>query len=191
VTGFTTKHNVEASMALQAAQQLAPWLRGPVDGVPEILVPVAHALQQTQEELADFTDSFPDELLWDGVAGLASVGFHLRHIAGVVDRLFSYARGAALTDEQRQAHRNEGVAPEIPTTTAALVRLVDAVIDRAIDQLRDTDPATLTDVRLIGSKQLPSTVFGSLFHAAEHAQRHVGQLLVTTRVLQERDQTRP
>jgi uncharacterized damage-inducible protein DinB len=191
VTGFTTKHNVEASMALQAAQQLAPWLRGPVDGVPEILVPVAHALQQTQEELADFTDSFPDELLWDGVAGLASVGFHLRHIAGVVDRLFSYARGAALTDEQRQAHRNEGVAPEIPTTTAALVQLVDAVIDRAIDQLRDTDPATLTDVRLIGSKQLPSTVFGSLFHAAEHAQRHVGQLLVTTRVLQERDQTRP
>jgi uncharacterized damage-inducible protein DinB len=191
VTGFTTKHNVEASMALQAAQQLAPWLRGPVDGVPEILVPVAHALQQTQEELADFTDSFPDELLWDGVAGLASVGFHLRHIAGVVDRLFSYARGAALTDEQRQAHRNEGAAPEIPTTTAALVQLVDAVIDRAIDQLRDTDPATLTDVRLIGSKQLPSTVFGSLFHAAEHAQRHVGQLLVTTRVLQERDQTRP
>jgi uncharacterized damage-inducible protein DinB len=162
-----------------------------VDGVPEILVPVAHALQQTQEELADFTDSFPDELLWDGVAGLASVGFHLRHIAGVVDRLFSYARGAALTDEQRQAHRNEGAAPEIPTTTAALVQLVDAVIDRAIDQLRDTDPATLTDVRLIGSKQLPSTVFGSLFHAAEHAQLHVGQLLVTTRVLQERDQTRP
>ena len=180
----------QAAAQQTAAQPLAPWLRGPVEGVPALLVPVAHALQQTQEELADFTDGFPDELLWEGVAGLASVGFHLRHIAGVVDRLFTYARGAALNDEQRQAQRNEGAPPATPTTAAALVHQVDVVIGRAIEQLRNTDPATLDDVRLIGSKQLPSTVFGSLFHGAEHAQRHVGQLLVTTRVVKERGQSR-
>lgn len=172
-----------------SAQQLAPWLRGPVQGVPAILVPVAHALQQTQEEVHEFTADFPDELLWERVAGMASVGFHLRHIAGVVDRLFSYARAEPLTDAQRQAQRNEGTPPEEPTTTTALVQLVDDVVAAAIDQLRTTDPAILTDVRLIGSKQIPSTVFGSLFHGAEHAQRHVGQLLVTVRVLEERSRS--
>ena len=165
------------------SQQLAPWLRGPVAGVPPTLVPVAHALQQTREEVAEFTSGFPDDLLWEGVAGLAPVGFHLRHIAGVIDRLFSYARAAPLTDEQRQAQRNEAVAPAVPTTTRALVGQLDAVIDKAIDQLRNTDPATLNDVRLIGAKQLPSTVFGSLFHGAEHSTRHAGQFISTVKLL--------
>jgi len=176
----------QTALQQPAVQQMAPWLRGAVDGVPALLVPVAHALQQTQEEVAEFTAGFPDASLWTGVAGLAPVGFHLRHIAGVIDRLFTYARGEALSDEQRHAQRNEGVAPAEAITTRELVTLVDNVIDRAIDQLRSTDPATLTDVRLIGSKHIPSTVFGSLFHGAEHAQRHVGQLLVTSRAVIER-----
>lgn len=183
---------LEVSMSLlkestphASAPQLAPWLRGPVQGVPATLVPVAHALQQTQEEVAEFTEGFPDDLLWEGVAGLAPVGFHLRHIAGVIDRLFTYARAEPLTDEQRQAQRNEAVAPAVPTTTRALVQRIDSVIAKAIDQLRNTDPATLNDAILVGSKQVPSTVFGSLFHGAEHAQRHAGQLLVTSRVVRE------
>jgi uncharacterized damage-inducible protein DinB len=39
----------------------------------------------------------------------------------------------------------------------------------------------LTDPRGVGRKQLPSTVLGLLFHAAEHTMRHTGQLLVTVR----------
>ena len=35
----------------------------------------------------------------------------------------------------------------------------------------------------VGRRKLPSTVLGLLFHAAEHTQRHTGQLLVTVRVL--------
>ena len=35
----------------------------------------------------------------------------------------------------------------------------------------------------VGRAQLPSTVLGLFVHAAEHTQRHVGQLLVTVRVL--------
>jgi uncharacterized damage-inducible protein DinB len=41
----------------------------------------------------------------------------------------------------------------------------------------------LLQPRGVGRAQLPSTVLGLLFHAAEHTQRHVGQLLVTVRVL--------
>jgi hypothetical protein len=38
-------------------------------------------------------------------------------------------------------------------------------------------------VRQVGRAQLPSTVLGLLFHAAEHAQRHVGQLVTTSKVI--------
>lgn len=164
-------------------QQLAPWLRGQVPGVPAALSPVAHALQQTVEEATEFVEGFPDELLWQPVAGLATVGFHLRHMAGVIDRLFTYARGEQLSDEQRLAQRSEGTPPEQPVSVGALLGSLSSAVDAAITQLRATDPATLTDERLIGSKRIPSTVMGALFHAAEHSQRHVGQLLVTARVL--------
>ena len=42
---------------------------------------------------------------------------------------------------------------------------------------------TLTDERFVGRKKLPTTLIGLLFHAAEHSQRHVGQLLVTVSVV--------
>jgi uncharacterized damage-inducible protein DinB len=44
-------------------------------------------------------------------------------------------------------------------------------------------PDTITEVRTVGRKKLPSTVSGLLFHAAEHTMRHTGQLLVTARIL--------
>jgi uncharacterized damage-inducible protein DinB len=71
-------------------------------------------------------------------------------------------------------------------TVASLVADVDAQVARALDQLRATDAATLADARAVGAKRLPSTVAGLLFHAAEHAQRHCGQLLVTSWVVRER-----
>lgn len=170
-----------------AEQQPHPWLRGPVEGVPRELQPVAHALIQTREEVAAFTAGLPDALLWEGVAGLAPVGFHLKHIAGVIDRLFGQARLGTVTDEMRRAVELERAHGQpAGVTTAELVRAVDASVDRALDQLRATDPATIYDHRPVGAKKLPSTVVGLLFHAAEHAQRHCGQLLVTARVVRER-----
>ncbi|HEX7041013.1 MAG TPA: DinB family protein [Trueperaceae bacterium] len=148
---------------------------------------MAHALIQTREEVAAFTAGLPDALLWEGVAGLAPVGFHLKHIAGVIDRLFGQARLGTVTEEMRRAVEIERAHGQpAGVTTAELVRAVDASVDRALDQLRATDPATIYDHRPVGAKKLPSTVVGLLFHAAEHAQRHCGQLLVTARVVRER-----
>jgi len=170
-----------------AEQQPHPWLRGPVEGVPRELQPVAHALIQTREEVDEFTAGFPDALLWEPVAGLAPVGFHLKHIAGVIDRLFGQARLGTVTEEMRSAAEVERADGQpAGATTADLVRGVHEAIDRALDQLRATDPATIYDHRPVGARKLPSTVAGLLFHAAEHAQRHCGQLLVTVRVLRER-----
>jgi uncharacterized damage-inducible protein DinB len=160
------------------------WQRGPVEGVPPLLQPVAHALLQAAEDARQYTESFPSELLWEKPANVASVGFHLLHMRGVVDRLFTYARAEALSREQLAALSLE---KEIPTGSAQPDVLVSAFrkqVEQAILQLTKTDEATLTDPRTLGRKQIPTTVIGLLFHTAEHCQRHTGQLLVTARVLQ-------
>ncbi len=163
------------------SQQEEVWLRGPIDGVPAPLQPVAHALRQAQEEVHAYARGFPTELLNERPAGVASVGFHLQHLRGVLDRLFTYARGEALCETQLEELRTEGQTEE---TTEDLLQAFDQQIEQAIRQLQNTLEVSLTDARGVGRSQLPSTVLGLLFHAAEHTTRHVGQLLVTVRVVQ-------
>lgn len=163
------------------------WLRGPVAGVPTLLQPVAHALLQAGAEIDALLVEFPDRLLWLRPAGVASVGFHLQHIVGVLDRLFTYARGGTLSEAQLAALRSEGVphsdADDASTTVASLRVDVAAAIARAVASLGDFPPDSLDVARRVGRAGLPSTVVGLLFHAAEHTMRHTGQLLVTARVV--------
>lgn len=157
------------------------WLRGPLPDVPPLLQPVAHALLQAREEVEAAMASFPEELLWSRPGGVASVGFHLQHLAGVLDRLFTYARGESLNEDQLKNLDAEGT----PRGELQIPVLLDAFrlqVDRALAELRTIDEQTLTAARTVGRSQLPSTVLGLLVHAAEHVQRHVGQLLVTARV---------
>lgn len=163
------------------------WLRGPLPDVPPLLQPVAHALLQAREEVTALMDGFPDALLWERPVGrnngpVASVGFHLQHLTGVLDRLFTYARTESLSANQLAALDGEGKPdPQSQLTTLELVRRFEQQVDTALAQLRLTDEQTLTDVRTVGRAQLPSTVIGLLVHSAEHTTRHVGQLLVTVR----------
>jgi uncharacterized damage-inducible protein DinB len=66
-----------------------------------------------------------------------------------------------------------------------------AAIERALEQIRGTDVATLPEARAVGRARLPSTVMGLLFHVAEHTQRHAGQLATTAKVVRERPQWAP
>lgn len=165
------------------------WLRGPLPDVPPLLQPVAHALLQAREEVVALMGDFPDARLWERPVGgklagpVASVGFHLQHLTGVLDRLFTYARSETLSPSQLADLTQEGKDEnETPLTGAELVRRFDEQVDKALAQLRQTDDQTLTDLRLVGRAQLPSTVIGLLVHSAEHTTRHVGQLLVTVRM---------
>ncbi len=160
-----------------------PWLRGPVPGVPAAFQPVAHALQHASEDVRAALAgdaAFPDAALWARPAGVASVGFHLRHMAGVLDRMATYARGEPLAPAQL-AYLSAEAEPG-PETARALAHALDAAIARFTDVLRATPEASAADVRTVGRLALPSTVLGLLVHAAEHTQRHVGQLIVTARV---------
>lgn len=158
------------------------WLRGPVTGIPPLLQPVAHALLQAKDEVTALMEGFPDELLWLKPAGMASPGFHLQHLRGVLDRLFTYAAGRQLTPEQLAALKAEGTPVENGSTQTLLTAFQEQV-DRSVEGLKYFDEKKLTETRGVGRAQLPSTVMGLLFHAAEHSMRHNGQLLVTVNVL--------
>ena len=158
------------------------WLRGPLPAISPYLQPVAHALLQAKEEVNALMKDFPGELLWQQLAGLASPGFHLQHLSGVLERLFTYAKGEMLSTEQLQALKEEGV-PNNALTADKLLNIFNEQVDQSLEQLKGTEEKTLIDFRAVGRAQLPSTVLGLLTHAAEHTMRHVGQLLVTVRVL--------
>jgi hypothetical protein len=85
------------------------WLRGQLPGIPSLLQPVAHALLQAKDEVSILMENFPGELLWEKPAGVASPAFHLQHLSGVLDRLFTYASGQALSQQQLKQLQNEGV----------------------------------------------------------------------------------
>lgn len=157
------------------------WLRGPLPGIPPLLQPVAHALLQAREEVEHLMADFPEDRLWTRPGGVASAGFHLQHLTGVLDRLFTYARGEQLSAAQQRIRESEGLESEA-IHSADLVAQFHDQVDRAIAELRAIDGSTLTQPRAVGRDRLPSTVFGLLVHSAEHIQRHVGQLLVTVRV---------
>ncbi|MDR3693773.1 DinB family protein [Mucilaginibacter sp.] len=162
------------------------WLRGPLDDAPPLLQPVAHALLQAREEIDQLMAGFPDELLWEMPFGLASPGFHLQHLTGVLDRLFTYAKQAQLSPAQLAYLKAEGKPGEHLIYADGLVKVFDAQVNKAITQLKNTDEAILTEARGVGRAMLPSTVIGLYVHAAEHTMRHTGQLLVTVSVLKNR-----
>lgn len=160
-----------------------PWLRGPLPGVDPYLMPAAHALTHAGEDLARAVADVPAAALWTRPGGAASVGFHLAHIAGSIDRLLAYARGEALSDAERAAARAETEPSD--AAADALLASAQAAIARALAQIRATPRERLVDPRGVGRARLPSTVLGLLFHVAEHTQRHTGQLIATARAVRD------
>ena len=162
--------------------KIEAWLSGPVPGVPAVLQPVAHALTQANDEIHTTLRDFPEDKLWEQPSGVASVAFHLQHIPGVLDRLFTYAKGGTLSHVQLKYLSEEGMQSDEITKAFLMQNLSDG-IHSAIEYLKTVPPSAGTEARAVGRKQLPSTTLGLLFHAAEHTMRHTGQLLVTARIL--------
>jgi len=160
------------------------WQRGPVPGYDALLMPVVHAFLQVRQDLQRLPATVPEPAVWARPGGAASIAFHVRHIGGATDRLLTYARGDRLSDAQRLALSAEHADGDPRPPLAALVEEAVAALDAALAQVGRTSRETLLDARALGRAQLPTTVLGLLFHAAEHATRHMGQAITTARVLQ-------
>lgn len=158
-------------------------MRGPIQGIPALLMPVAHVFMQLEEDIMQQLETIPERYLWERPARAASIAFHVQHIAGVIDRMCTYSRNEPLREEQFTYLENEGVRTE-NLSKAMLIDQFRAKIAVAMQYLSQVDERQLSETRYLGRKRIPTTLIGLLFHAAEHGQRHFGQLLVTAKWLQ-------
>lgn len=168
---------------LRMNAQPEAWLRGPVEGFEPHLMPAVHALLQAREDIEGLVASVPAEHVWQRPGGAASIGFHVRHLAGALDRLLTYARDEMLSDAQKTAARAEGEPGRPAQSLGEVTAAASALIERALDQLRATSREELLVPRKVGRAGLPSTTLGLIFHAAEHCTRHAGQAISTAKIL--------
>jgi hypothetical protein len=161
------------------------WLQGPVSGVSAHLQPVAHALIEADEDIKTLLASLPPEHLWTKRNGAASVGYHVLHAVGSIDRLLTYARGEMLSETQLAAHAAEKVMATEGTkaSPADVARTFSTAVAMALAQLRATNETELLAPRAVGRARAPSDLIGVLNHAALHTYRHVGQAISTAKLL--------
>jgi hypothetical protein len=113
--------------------------------------------------------------------GAPSVGFHLLHLSGSTDRLVTYARGERLSPEQRAALAAEQSPQQVPASV--LIAQLRVTMEGVLTHLRGVPEGSLYETRTVGRAALPTTTIGLLFHAAEHAQRHAGQVVTTAKIV--------
>jgi hypothetical protein len=157
------------------------WLRGPVPAIPGELLPAAHAFIQTMEDVERVAGDLTNDQLWRQPGGAASVGYHILHLTGSTDRLLTYARGERLSPSQKDALSAESSPPQL--SAPELIAQLRTQIDAALARLREVPVASLYEPRTVGRAALPTTVIGLLFHAAEHSQRHAGQIVTTAKIV--------
>jgi uncharacterized damage-inducible protein DinB len=168
------------STSTMSAPYVEPWLRGTHAEVPAVGRAVLHAFDLALDDLTKWTEGLTDTEVHQHPLGLPSVAFHLRHIARSTDRLLSYAEGNQLSGEQLTALKAEQSGEE---TLAALLAEVEASLSNAAERVRVLATANFDTFRGVGRKQLPTSIGGALIHAADHTQRHVGQVVTTAKVL--------
>lgn len=169
-------------MSTHASQTpyIEPWLRGTHDDVPAAGRAVLHALELAQDDLQKWTEGLSDTEIHAEPLGLTSIAQQLRHIGGSVDRILTYAEGNQLSADQLAAMKAETAGAE---TLAELLAKVRESLTRAARRVRALSTADLGVPRSVGRKQLPTSIGGALIHVADHTQRHVGQVVITAKVI--------
>jgi uncharacterized damage-inducible protein DinB len=157
-----------------------PWLRGTLTDLPAVHRAVIHALQLAREDIEKWCGDLTDSELNATISGTAAVAFHLKHIAGSMDRLLSYAEGSHLTSEQIVDLKSE---LDVVTTGPEVFHKLSEAFERSIQRIRNMAAVKLEEPRTVGSKELPSSVGGLLVHVADHTQRHVGQVITTAKIV--------
>jgi hypothetical protein len=108
------------------------------------------------------------------------LGFQLSHIAGSLDRLTAYLESRGLTEAQLAYLKSEQTQG---ACLAELLRGAEMALQHTEDTVRKIAPATLSEPRYVGRQRIRTTVIGLAIHIAEHTQRHCGQAITTSKLL--------
>lgn len=177
-----TYHNTEVDLSIEPPLAEA-WMRGYLVGVDPVIAAVLYSLQQIREDVHRWTSGLTYEQIWRADDGQAPAGFHLRHMAGSIDRLTTYADAGALNNEQLTALRAE---QQRDLSLEQMLEMLEAALVKAEALLRTTTPAEFGAHREIGRKRIPTTLAGLLIHTAEHSQRHLGAMIAAVKLVRAR-----
>jgi len=153
-----------------------PWLACRFANLAPVPRMVCCSLELSLSDLGKWIAPLSDEQIWSKPAGITSVGFHLRHLAGSTERLLTYARGESITPEQIAFMKAEA---EPGASVAELMQNVRAAYE-AVAAFAST-AEDFDAPRFIGRARLETALGVLLAHIAEHAQRHTGQAITTAK----------
>jgi len=163
-----------------------PWLRGTLTHVHPAQRAVLHALELAKEDLEKWCGDVTDEELNARPGGVAPVAFHLRHIARSTDRLLTYAENRSLSPQQIAAMKQE---LDPGATREAVFAELTGGLQSAVERILSIPPERMSEPRVVGRQQMPTTVAGLVIHVGDHAQRHVGQAITTAKIVKSRRQS--
>ena len=160
-----------------------PWLRGTLTHVDPVQRAVLHALELAKEDLEKWCGDLSAEELNARPGDVAPVAFHLRHIARSTDRLLTYAENRSLSPEQIAAMKQE---LDPGATRESLFEELNSGLQSAVERILSIPPERMSEPRVVGRQQMPTTVAGLVIHVGDHVQRHVGQAITTTKIVKSR-----
>ena len=173
-------------MEKQVSNAVEPWMRGTHSDLDVVRRAVIHALELAEEDVTKWCGGLSDAEMTARPNDIAPVAFHLRHIAGSLDRLLTYAENRVLDEAQMRALKTE---MDVATAADAMRQFREG-IENAKQRVRAFSPEMYEEFRGIGRKQLPTTVGGLLIHCAEHTSRHVGQAVTTSKLVTAKEEGR-
>lgn len=148
-----------------------PWLRGTREESPAAIRAILHALDQAEEDVRRWTADLTAQELEASPHNLPPVAFQMRHISRSLDRLLTYAEDGPRAESEAGMSRD------------AMLTEVFSAISASRGRVAALGGEDFEAARYVGRARLKVTLGGLLVHIAEHTQRHVGQLITTSKVV--------
>ena len=156
---------------------LPPIFRGEIDHVPLMVSVWLRGLEDIEENLLAWTEGLSDEgLWWQPEPDFNTMGGLIKHMLGSSERLLAYAQGQTLSDAVRAAAKDE-LRPS-GETVAELLTIAKTKLANVALGLKTFSETDLARVEHVGQKAIPVQVAFILHHLIEHAQLHMGQLIL-------------
>ena len=171
---------MEKGTEQKASLQPEPWLRGTHRELDPVVRQFVHSMEQVEEDVDRWCAGLSDAEMNARPMDVPPIAFHLQHMARSLDRLLSYAEGTQLDATQLAALKSE---MDAGVTAADVLRELRSGLAEAKRRAQAFMPEQYNEDRGIGRKMLPATVGSILVHCAEHTQRHLGQAIMTAKVL--------
>ena len=147
---------------------MEPWLAGKHADLDPIRRLLACSLEHCLADLRKWTPDAPTD----------AQAFQLRHIAGSVDRLWTYALGGTISAVQLEVL---GAESSGPAERELLLDLVAETFARVTREMRMMEDIDYRDSRHVGRQRVEVPLGLLLGHIAEHTQRHTGQLITLSK----------